>query len=239
VASISSCAAISGASSPRAGQIRATSDRLLRDLYIARTSEVAGIPADAVAREVDAPQPRGAASGAGRGKPDRSGEETARPAPVRDARRVAGPRAERELVRVLLHHRRYVEAAAERVDPDAFADSTYRAIFERLASLDAEATVDELALKLNDQAIEVMQQLLEETGGLDHAAETVDASINDFARRRIGARMTEIDRFLPLAGADEKDDLIREKRRLAAELQALGRPRWKTFTSSTPPAIPS
>ena len=66
-----------------------------------------------------------------------------------------------------------------------------------------------------------------------------DASINDFARRRIGARMTEIDRFLPLAGADEKDDLIREKRRLAAELQALGRPRWKTFTSSTPPAIPS
>ena len=51
--------------------------------------------------------------------------------------------------------------------------------------------------------------------------------------------MTEIDRLLPLAASDEKDDLIREKRRLAAELQALGRPRWKTFTSSTPPAIPS
>jgi DNA primase len=219
--------------------IRATSDRLLRDLYIARTSEVAGIPPDAVAREVDAPPPRGATSG-GRNKSDRIGEETARkPAPAREVRRIVGPRAERELVRVLLHHRRYVEAAAERVDPDAFADSTYRAIFERLASLDAEAPVDELALALDDQAIEVMQQLLEETGGLDHAAETVDASINDFARRRIGARMTEIDRFLPLAGADEKDDLIREKRRLAAELQALGRPRWKTFTSSTPPAIPS
>jgi DNA primase len=219
--------------------IRATSDRLLRDLYIARTSEVAGISTDAVAREVDAPPPRGATSG-GRNKPDRAGEETARkPAPAREVRRIMGPRAERELVRVLLHHRRYVEAAAERVDPDAFADSTYRAIFERLASLDAEAPVDELALTLDDRAIEVMQQLLEETGGLDHAAETVDASINDFARRRIGARMTEIDRFLPLAGADEKDDLIREKRRLAAELQALGRPRWKTFTSSTPPAIPS
>ncbi len=162
-----------------------------------------------------------------------------KPAPARDARRVVGPRAERELVRVLLHHRRYVEAAAERVDPDAFADSTYRAIFERLSALDADAPIDELALALDDQAIVVLQQLLEETGGLDHAAETVDASINDFARRRIGARMTEIDRFLPLAGTDEKDDLIREKRRLAAELQALGRPRWKSFTSSTPPAIPS
>src|SRR5262249_34940658 len=158
-----------------------------------------------------------------------------------DTRRVAGPHAERELVRVLLHQRRYVEAAAERVDPDSFADPAYRSIFERLTALEPEAPIDELALALDDQAIEVLQQLLEETGGLDHAAETIDASINDFARRRIGARMTEIDRFLPLAAAGEKDDLIREKRRLAAELQALGRPRWKSFTSPppTPPAIPS
>jgi DNA primase len=214
--------------------IRATSDRLLRDLYISRTSEVAGISAEAVAREVDAVAPRGSAATARK----KSGGEPP-PPPARESRRVAGPHAERELVRVLLHQRRYVEPAAERVDPDAFADATYRAIFERLTALDADAPIDELALTLDDQAIEVMQQLLEETGGLDHAAETVDASINDFARRRIGARMTEIDRFLPLAGADEKDDLIREKRRLAAELQALGRPRWKSFTSPTPPAIPS
>jgi DNA primase len=216
--------------------IRATSDQLLRDLYISRTSEVAGISVEAVAREVDAAATRGAAAKERR-KGDRA-DERQRPQ-TREIRRVAGPHAERELVRVLLHQRRYVEAAAERVDPDAFADPTYRAIFERLASLDPDAPIDELALALDDQAIEVMQQLLEENGGLDHAAETVDASINDFARRRIGARMTEIDRFLPLAGADEKDDLIREKRRLAAELQALGRPRWKSFTSSTPPAIPS
>jgi DNA primase len=217
--------------------IRATSDQLLRDLYISRTSEVAGISPEAVARAVDsgAGAPRGAAP-TERRKGDRRGEQQR---PRAEARRVAGPHAERELVRVLLHQRRYVEPAAERVDPDAFVDAAYRAIFERLTTLDADAPIDELALALDDQAIEVMQQLLEETGGLDHAAETVDASINDFARRRIGARMTEIDRFLPLAGPDEKDDLIREKRRLAAELQALGRPRWKSFTSTTPPAIPS
>jgi len=218
--------------------IRATADRLLRDLYIARTGEVAGISPEAIARELEAPPPRGAA--AGRHASNRDDEPPARAAATkRAATRIAGPQAERELVRVLLHLRRYVEPAAERVDPDAFVDSTYRAIFERLTALEPEATIDELALTLDDQAIEVMQHLLEETGGLDHAAETLDASINDFARRRIGARMTEIDRFLPLAGADEKDDLIREKRRLAAELQALGRPRWKTFTSTTPPAIPS
>jgi DNA primase len=216
--------------------IRAASDRLLRDLYVSRTSEVAGISTDAILRELDAPPPRG--TPAGRSK--KSGDAAAPHAPTpRAAPRVAGPHSERELVRVLLHRRRYIEPAAERVDPESFADATYRAIFERLTSLDPEAAVDDLALALDDQAIEVMQQLLEENGGLDHAAQTVDASINDFARRRISARLSEIDRFLPLAGAAEKDDLIREKRRLAAELQALGRPRWKTFTASAPPALPS
>jgi DNA primase len=216
--------------------IRATSDRLLRDLYVARTSEVAGISAEAITRELEAPPPRGA----GRAKATQPEEPENRPNPVRRAApRIIGPQAERELVRILLHLRRYVEPAAERVDPDAFTDSTYRAIFERLTALESHAAIDDLALALDDGAIAVMQELLEETGGLDHAAETVDASINDFARRRIGARMTEIDRFLPLAAAGEKDDLIREKRRLAAELQALGRPRWKSFTAPTPPAIPS
>ncbi len=218
--------------------IRATADRLLRDLYVSRTSEVAGISVETITRELDAPPPRGA--GPGRPKTEQAARDGGRAAsPTRPAPRVSGPLAERELVRVLLHLRRYVEAAAERVDPEAFADPIYRAIFERLAVLDPDAPIDELALTLDDRGIEVLQELLEETGGLDRAAETVDASINDFARRRIGARMTEIDRYLPLAGAAEKDDLIREKRRLAAELQALGRPRWKSFTASTPPAIPS
>jgi DNA primase len=217
--------------------MRSTSDRLLRDLYVARTSEVAGISTDAIVRELGAPPPRGTPT---RGNPGRDGKaETAAVVARRTVRRVAGPHAERELVRVLLHQRRYVEAAAERVDPHSFSDPAYRAIFERLTALEPEAAIDDLALTLDDQAIEVMQQLLEENGGLDHAAETVDASINDFARRRIGERLSEIDRFLPLAGTAEKDDLIREKRRLAAELQALGRPRWKTFTASAPPALPS
>jgi DNA primase len=218
--------------------IRATSDRLLRDLYVARTSEVAGISTDAVTRELDAPPPRGTPDRRRQNEPAETAPNDARPQP-RPPRRIVGPQAERELVRVLLHLRHYVEAAAERVDPESFTDSTYRAIFERLTVLDPDAAIDELALTLDDAAIEVMQQLLEETGGLDHAALSVDASINDFARRRIGARMTEIDRFLPLAEPAAKDDLIREKRRLAAELQALGRPRWKSFTATTPPAIPS
>ena len=38
----------------------------------------------------------------------------------------------------------------------------------------------------------------------------------------------------PLASEAEKDELNREKTRLAGELRALGRPRWKAFNSKQP-----
>jgi hypothetical protein len=78
----------------------------------------------------------------------------------------------------------------------------------------------------------VLQELMNENGGLERAEETVEAGINALLSRDIVKRMAELDRLLPLAAADEKDDLIREKRRLAIDMQALGRPRWKSFNST-------
>ena len=147
-------------------------------------------------------------------------------------RRVLGARAERELVRTLLHHRRYVEPAAERIGADTFADPVYRAIFQQLAAHDPETPLDEVAAALDEEATAVLQELIEERGGLDRVEETIDASINALASRGIAERLSEIDRLLPLAASDEKDQLIHEKRRLAAEMQALGRPRWKHFNST-------
>lgn len=209
--------------------IRATADLLLRDLYIARTSEVAGVSVDTIARELDAESPRARR----RETPLPTTAGASRPAP--QSRRTGGAQAERELVRVLLHLRRYIEAAAERVDPAAFVDPALRTIFERLAALDPESTVDDLAVALDEHEVDVMQALLEESGGLDRADQIVEASINSIAARGIAGRLSEIDRLLPLAASGMKDDLIQEKRRLAAELQALGRSRWKTFG---PTAIP-
>ena len=39
---------------------------------------------------------------------------------------------------------------------------------------------------------------------------------------------------MPLAPSDEKDDLIREKRQLAVEIEEahIGRPPWKNFNSA-------
>jgi DNA primase (bacterial type) len=211
--------------------IRRTSDPVTRDLYIARTSEVAGVSREMLTSELKvAPRQRSA-------PPDDEPPPMDEPAPPRRPserpnRREQGVRAERELVRVLLHQRRYIEAVAERIGADAFSDPTYRAIFTELVTRDPDVSVDDLAAVLDEDATHVLQELMDENGGLDRAEETVDAGINALLSRELAKRMTELDRLLPLAAADEKDDLIREKRRLAIEMQALGRPRWKSFNST-------
>jgi DNA primase len=215
--------------------IRLTADRLTRDLYIARTTEVAGISREMLGRELDAP-PRGAREPAETGAPP---PEAARPSARADSDRRANhgqhaSRAERELVRVLLHRRRYVEPVAERIDPERFADASAAAIFQQLTAGDPEAPIDELAANLDGSAIDLLQALMDETGGLDRSEEILEGSINALLSRSIDDRLSEIDRLLPLAASDEQDELIREKRRLAAEIKALGRARWKSFHTPRP-----
>ncbi|HTJ20993.1 MAG TPA: DNA primase [Gemmatimonadaceae bacterium] len=214
--------------------IRVTSDRVLRDMYIARTSEVASVSREqlerelAVARRERRPPSETGAPPAAQEAP----EEQVRQRERRTNRRAVGLRAERELIRALLHHRRYVEPAAERVGAETFADPAYRAIFHQLASHDSDTPIDELAAPLDADATFVLQELMEERGGMERVEETIEASINALLSRDIAERLSEIDRLLPFAANDEKDELILEKRRLAAEMQALGRPRWKHFNST-------
>ena len=78
----------------------------------------------------------------------------------------------------------------------------------------------------------MLQELMNETGGLDRADEGVNASLNAMLSREIADRLAEIDRLMPLADSDEKDDLLREKTRLAIEIKSLGRLRWKSFNST-------
>ena len=210
--------------------IRLTSDQVLRDLYIARTSEVAGVSREMLTRELQAGSRSRPVAPEDEGPPVDEPVQERRLG--RPDRRQQGVRAERELIRVLLHQRRYIEAVAERIGADTFTDPAYRAIFTELVAREPDVSVDDLAAALDAETTSVLQELMIENGGLDRAEETVDAGINALLSRDIVKRMTELDRLLPLAAADEKDDLIREKRRLAIEMQALGRPRWKSFNST-------
>jgi DNA primase len=129
--------------------IRVTADRLTRDMYISRTSELAGVARDTLEHEIQV-GPRE------RRMPQETGapplEE--QPLPVRRQERrsnhhARGVRAERELLRMLLHQRRYIEAASERVGPELFTDYVYRTIFTELRSNYPDVPVDVLAESLD------------------------------------------------------------------------------------------
>jgi DNA primase len=214
--------------------IRVTADNLLRDLYISRTTEVSGVSREMLERELaEAPRTRTPAY------PDRGeapGQQPAGPPARRgtDRRtnRVAkGVRAERELVRMLLHQRQFVEWTAERLGAESFYDPAYQRIYSELTTRGPDVGVEELAGALDTETAEVLQQLLSENGGLDRAEETVTGSVKLMEARLMDRRLLEIDRELAGATEDEKDNLNREKMRLTAEIRALGTQRWKGFNS--------
>jgi DNA primase len=212
--------------------IRSTGDRIMRDLYVARTSEVAGVSRELLERELGARAGEAPSAPETQSAPQEGPGDRARRRERRVNRRAVGARAERELVRVMLHDRRYVEPIAERLGAESLLDPVYRAIFTELVALGPDATIGEIASSFDEEAIEVLEELMAERGGLDRANEIVDGSLGALASRELDARLVAIDREMPLAAPDEKDDLIREKEQLLRQMQALGRQRYKSFRAS-------
>jgi DNA primase len=210
--------------------IRVTEDRLLKDLYVTRTAEVAGVSREMLERELaDSPKTRPAPPDStpvdrGLGPAVRLGDR-------RSNRTAKGVRAERELVRMLLHQRQFVEGATEQVGSEDFIDPIYQRIFAELTTRGPDVTAEELADAVDLETAHVLQQLLVEPGGLDRAEETVTGSLNSIKARKADQRLMQIDRELPTATADRKDTLIQEKHHLMGEIKALGSPRWKGFNS--------
>jgi DNA primase len=219
--------------------IRITADRVLRDLYITRTAEISGALRDTIVREVEtAPRerrlPRDPLPPRDPGPPPDEPSPRVRQRERRADHLAVGVRAERELVRMLLHQRRFIDSAAERIGPDMFSDPVYRIIFVELATHDHEATIDEIAANLDEESTQVLQELLDERGGLDRAEESIDGSIKALLSREVAARMNEIDRLMSLADGDRWTELVAEKKRLQGEMAALGRQRWKGFNTPRP-----
>jgi len=92
-----------------------------------------------------------------------------------------------------------------------------------------EAGFDVLAAALTGDAVVVMQDLLEEMNGLEHADEAVAGSLAAIHKGVLATRMEEIDALMPLAASDEKDALTQEKMQLVEELRSLGGGPWKQF----------
>ncbi|MDQ6633961.1 MAG: hypothetical protein M3Z10_04310, partial [Gemmatimonadota bacterium] len=149
-----------------------------------------------------------------------------------ERRRAGGERtigAERELVRVLLHRPAYFEQVIERLGAESFRDPEMRRIFAAMLTHGPDAGFDVLAESLDGDAIVAMQELLEETGGLEHTDEAIAGSLAAMHERDLVGRMVEIDALMPLASSGEKDALTREKVQLRDELASLGGRHWKQF----------
>ena len=224
--------------------LRATSDPLTRDLYLGHASSATGVTRDLLERELTTPS-RGRSGGGSRSSapPPRDVaplEERGRPNSPLDVsrvrhgahRRVGGERtlaAERELARVLLHRPAYFEQVIERVGVESFRDAELRQILAAMVAEGPDAGFDVLARALTGDAVVVMQDLLEETGGLEHADEAVAGSLAAIHKGTLARRMEEIDTLMPLAASGEKDALTQEKMQLADELRSLGGGPWKQF----------
>ena len=208
--------------------IRATSDEIMRDLYVSRASEITGVDRGILLRELG---PR--TSAAEPQAPRRA--ELPRPAirgrtgDRRQPRRDAGTSAERELVRAMVQERSRVEPIAERIGPEAFRDPVYREIFAALLRTGEDATLDELAEVLEPDAIILMQEMIGEDGALVNAQRTIDDSITRLHVREMEDRVADIDRLLPIANDEEKESLQKERVALVSQMRASGRMTYKAF----------
>jgi DNA primase len=215
--------------------IRAASDPILRDMYVTRASEVAGVPRALLWREVgDA----GVASGDVPAAGPVSAPEPRRPQ-VRRARadrrgRSAESRdsAEWELVRWLLLARAERDQVEGRLTPSGVRDPELRAIFAVLLEHGPDATVPELAAELEPEAVAVLEELVA-VGPTGADPKRVIKDVLDTLRvRDLSERLAEINRLVGIGTDDEQHDLIVEKLRIMAEIRALNGRGYKTFGKS-------
>jgi hypothetical protein len=133
---------------------------------------------------------------------------------------------------LILHNRALVDEAGEQIGADDLSDPTLRAIYGALLATSPEASVDEVAEQVPEEARMLFQALVEEPvgSGFD-VAQTFADSLRRFRVTAIERRLREIDGLLTLASDAEKDEFIREKERLNRERMALGAGRFKSFDS--------
>lgn len=131
---------------------------------------------------------------------------------------------ERELLRVMLGERSWVERIAERVGPDAFRDGRYAALFRALLAHAPDTLLSEVLDGLDDSLHEVVESLLAQV----EAPSDVEWSLMKLHRREVEARMEELQGLIALSTGDEQRAFMTQKAELARERQALLHPGGKS-----------
>jgi DNA primase len=212
--------------------VRATSDEIMRDLYITRASEVSGVAREVLERELagrsGAPSPSAARS---------TGPRVSPAARVRRGERRAqhlerGASAERELIRAMLFVRARVEQITERLGQESFREPQYRAIYLALIAAGPDATIEEVSAHLDEDTVGAVEEILAEGSYQIDPERTISDSLATLRARDLDRRAAELDRIIPLAEGEQKDKLIAEKDEIRKELKATGRNYFKKFRRS-------
>jgi DNA primase len=215
--------------------IRLTADPLLRDLYVARTSEVAGVSRSMLEEDLRAQKPRPAEETPLVSPPEEHEERRSRPAERRRAQQPPpSVLMEQELVRILLHNPTLIPEAAAEVSSADLRVIEYRRIYTELVAEDS-PDLEQIAARLDDASVGVMQQLLdlkrEDWTRVDHTEAVLRGVITQLRALAARREAEELQTELLSASLDDKDTLLRRITALQRDGVASGSRRWKQFTT--------
>jgi DNA primase len=204
--------------------LRAVKDPIRRDMYIGVVAEKAGLTRETLERDLEraAREVRAQAL-----HPPRAHRSPPRvPPPRRPAGETLGPAW--EVLRVLARDRNrreeFLEGAVERVGPEDFKDPAHRAIFQAFLD-DPELQVPPAGME--ERAARKLEGLLAappDDGQFDHGPQALKAALDRLVRQRLEARQDDLQRQIEASSDEnEKLELIRRKRELKMEMNALGR----------------
>ena len=186
--------------------LRAVRDPQLRDIYLARVAERTEVRRETLEAEL---QPVAT--------PRRS---TARATPRRPAPKVHGRGPERTLLLLLLHDRKWVEPASERIGPADLEDRTLRAIFEML--------LDDLELRsppegADPAVVRRFEELMVDKEDTDPSERLFTDAVAQILTSGMDRRLDVLDQKIGDARDDaRKLELMAEKDRLRREKLDLG-----------------
>lgn len=230
--------------------IRAASDPITRDLYLARAADAAGIAREVLLAELHAVRRGNRTSGrVPEQAPVAAREEVARPLPSGPYKSsVDQGNAEQAVLRVLLTQPVWQDFIAEEFGKlemddmpqgssehgDAFSEDTggvlrdpvYAALYAAVARHGADADPELFTSALDPLEIYVYETLRSEADAVVDAKQTLTDALRQLRGRSLDARVAELTSILPLAESQEKDRINVQIKQLTDEKRAIGMTRW-------------
>lgn len=202
----------------------------------AHAGEEGGPPGDGPPNWEDAPPPTEEApaprkewvpSKKWRGRP-RGPEWAVTNTPLRAVRSSEVP-FERDLLRLMLVHRPYIDRVLGEYGPEAWRDLVASAVFTTLREIGPDATMEELAEALQPESVELAQKLIQEAAAVSDSERTFEMAIVMFRMRELEERKSELLRTMQTADGADKDQWFKQISEISNEVSALKKSGWTAY----------